>query len=109
MGLHSRDLMANFRPADSSDQAYRSLQWWLLAGHVGRTKANIITITRMAMLEASSHHDVTQKCYREAVNHRGRSVVRRQGQQRKVLADVLPGKVATCLGALAQPVRAGDS
>ena len=101
--------MANFRPADSSDQAYRSLQWWLLAGHVGRTKANIITITRMAMLEASSHHDVTQKCHREAVNHRGRSVVRRQGQQRKVLADVLPGKVATCLGALAQPVRAGDS
>ena len=87
--------MANFRPADSSDQAYRSLQWWLLAGHVGRTKVNIITITRMTMLEAFSHH--------------GRSVVRRQGQQRKVLADVLPGKVATCLGALAQPVRAGDS
>ena len=61
------------------------------------------------MLKASSHHDITQKCYRGVVNQRGCSVIRRQGQQRKVLADVLPGKVATCLGALAQPVRAGDS
>ena len=61
------------------------------------------------MLEASSHHDVTQKCYREAVNPWGRSEVRRQGQQRKVLADVIRGRVARCLGGVAQPVRAGDS